>query len=362
MTGVPISPPSAGSLEPTVSRLNWLVIPAWMGSLLFHGVLGVSIVFFSQLWGPRGDMEGDGGDSFREIGIRMLPPGPSGGTGGTSDGESAASSTEPVAAAAQPQPEMVLPTQELPVALSLPQSSPTASIPSVIGPGLANSLTTVDIGGLVKPAKAGSGAVGAGSPGTGGGTGGGDGAGGGGGTSFLGVKGVGKRFVYVIDRSFSMASDNALQAAKLELLASLQRLNESQQFQIIFYNNKFVVLNARGGRFDVFRGTDAQRLMVTEQIREITPDAGTRHLPAILEALNFKPDVIFLLTDGSAESALDMRDLEQIRQHNRQGTHIHCIEFGRGEQSYLGDAGNFLKVLAKQNDGQYVYRNLKAGF
>jgi len=204
--------------------------------------------------------------------------------------------------------------------------------------------------------------MGLGSRGTGGGTGGGDGTGGGGGTSFLGVKGVGKKFVYVIDRSFSMANDHALQAAKIELLSSLQRLNETQQFQVIFYNNEYVVLNARGGRFQFFRGTDAQRLLVTEQMREITPAAGTRHLPALLEALNFKPDVIFLLTDGAAESALAMKDLEQIRLLNRQGASIHCIEFGRGEKSNLAGEGNFLKVLAKENRGEYLYRNLKAGF
>lgn len=178
----------------------------------------------------------------------------------------------------------------------------------------------------------------------------------------MGVKGTGKKFVYVIDRSFSMANDQALQAAKLELLASLQRLNETQQFQIIFYNNEYLVLNARGGRFDFFRGTDAQRLLVMEQIREITPAAGTRHLPAIQEALNFKPDVIFLLTDGAAESALDRKDLEQIRRLNRNGTHIHCIEFGRGESSPLVDGGNFLKVLSEQNRGEYLYRNVKAVF
>jgi hypothetical protein len=158
-----------------------------------------------------------------------------------------------------------------------------------------------------------------------------------------------------------MADDSALQAAKAELLASLQQLDEKQQFQIIFYNNDFVVMDTRGGRFDVFTGTDAQRMKVAEQIREIGPAGGTRHLPALIEALKFRPDVIFLLTDGAAESALDRRDLEEIRRHNRHGSRIHCIEFGRSSKSMLGEAGNFLKDLARQNDGRYVYRNLTDG-
>jgi len=316
-------------------------------------------------------MMGDGDGSFRQAGIRLLPPGPAGGSGGTgTDTAPPASSTENQPGTGSPSSAtgIAVPPVESsmpPIALSLPRPQQASGI---IGAGASMGLTTLPLDNLVRPSNPGGGGVGGiggiglGSGGTGGGTGGGDGAGGGGGTSFLGVKGVGKKFVYVIDRSFSMANDHALQAAKIELLSSLQRLDETQQFQIIFYNNEYVVLNARGGRFQFFRGTDAQRLLVTEQMREITPAAGTRHLPALLEALNFKPDVIFLLTDGAAESALAKKDLEQIRLLNRQGTSIHCIEFGRGEKSNLEGNGNFLRVLAKENRGEYVYRNLKTGF
>jgi hypothetical protein len=252
-------------------------------------------------------------------------------------------------AAATPQP-----VTAPPVSLDLPELSRT---PALIGPGAMPGVTPPLEAGLVRPGRAST----AGSGGTGGGAGGFGSGGSGGGTTFLGIESVGKRFVYVIDRSFSMAADNVFLAALIELQASLSQLNETQQFQVIFYNNEFVPLETRGGRFDMFRGTAAQRLKALEQMRGIEPSGGTRHLPALLEALKYNPEVIYLLTDGATESALDRKDLDDIKRHNRNGACIHCIEFGRGVKSPLGDAGNFLKTLARENTGKYAYRNVAAG-
>ncbi len=173
--------------------------------------------------------------------------------------------------------------------------------------------------------------------------------------SFLGITDVGQKIVYVIDRSFSMEDDNALQAAKSELFASLQKLDSTQQFQIIFYHDDFISLQPREG--DYFLGTDAQRLLVSNQIGPIYPKGGTRHLPALYQALSLKPDVVFLLTDGSAESALSTRDFESLRNLNQGRTRIHCIEFGRATSPIRGNA-NFLVRLSKENGGKYTYLNV----
>ncbi|SFH56378.1 vWA domain-containing protein [Planctomicrobium piriforme] len=330
------------------ASLAWLAIPSWLGSLLLHSAMLLLLMAFWKPAEPRGDFPGDGGDSFRSVGIRVDG-------NGNGDGQQPQPSSEPAPAPSPQQNQQA----SIPAPTSVNLQLPTAAQPSaVIGAGPLSGLPAINVDQLIKPSLPGG--NGTGGTGQGSGIGGPPGGGGGGkGTSFLGIGDVGKRFVYVIDRSSSMATDHALQAAKLELLSSIQRLDESQQFQIIFYNTEFTVLDTRGGRFDVFRGTDSQRLRVTEQIRDITPAAGTRHLPAILEGLKFNPDVLFLLTDGAAESALDRKDLEQIQKHNRGGTHIHCIEFGRGNASPLVDSANFLKELSRQNDGRYVYRNVR---
>jgi hypothetical protein len=60
--------------------------------------------------------------------------------------------------------------------------------------------------------------------------------------------------------------------------------------------------------------------------------------------------VVFFLTDA-AEPELSPAELEELRRINA-GTVINTIEFGAGP-ALGGD--NFLKKLARQNDGQHVY-------
>src|SRR5438132_9686839 len=57
-------------------------------------------------------------------------------------------------------------------------------------------------------------------------------------TKLFGLEARGSKFVYVFDRSGSMGENRnlPLRRAKEELLASLNDLNERQQFYIVFYN------------------------------------------------------------------------------------------------------------------------------
>jgi len=329
------------------------VVPSWLGSLSLHSLCLAVLFLMWKPAPPRGDFPGNGGDSFREVGIRVA----SGVPGEESTGDPPGAPPAPSTPAVTQTDPVSIPALSG-IALPLPEMP---APPSILGAGPATpSLGSSQIQRLIHPTTPGSGfGMGTGGEGTGSGLGGIPGTGGKG-TSFIGIGATGTRFVYVIDRSSSMSQDKALQAAKLELLASLQQLDETQQFQVIFYNQNVFTLDTRGGRFDVFRGTDAHRLRVTEQIRDVTPSEGTAHLPAILEGLKFNPDVLFLLTDGAAESVLDKKDLDTIRRHNRGGTRIHCIEFGRGRNSPYDQQANFLVELAREHQGRYVYRDTRS--
>ena len=59
-------------------------------------------------------------------------------------------------------------------------------------------------------------------------------------TKIFGIEARGTKFVYVFDRSASMSDHGGkpLRAAKAELLASLNNLDEHNQFYIIFYNEE----------------------------------------------------------------------------------------------------------------------------
>jgi hypothetical protein len=319
-------------------QLKWVTVPSWFLSAIFHLLLAVLLLYVAQLPSCRKDFGGDEGESFREVGIHERPAQVIDSDADESDDQAPHDSPadrqmNPLAA-----PEVAEAT-ESPVPLSLPSvETPTP----VIGAGQLPSPDAGNPNDLVQPLAPAQVAGGNRPPVAGG-------------TSFLGIEDTGKRFVYVIDHSFSMETGQALQAAKAELLASLAQLDETQEFQIVFYNHEPTVLQTRRGKY--FSGTDPQRLQVMEQIRVIRPSGGTRHFPALMEALRLEPEVIFLLTDGDAHSALSRKETEDLKRRNRNNARIHCIEFGMGRQR---DAGNFLKKLASEHGGQYTYRDIRS--
>jgi hypothetical protein len=202
----------------------------------------------------------------------------------------------------------------------------------------------------------GNGGGGGGNGGTG--TGGGNGSGGGiPGAGFLGLRDRGTRVIYVIDCSTSMANDNAMRTAKAALVASLQSLTESQQFQIVFYNNAPSLMKLRNASpGDLAYATEVNKTFARQYIAGIEPDLGTNHVPALQLALRLKPEVLFFLTDAD-EPQITPGELQELQRLNQGKTRIHTIEFGRGGE--LGENINFLKKLASQNGGTYRYHDVR---
>lgn len=172
-------------------------------------------------------------------------------------------------------------------------------------------------------------------------------------TQVFGVTGRGSRFVYVFDRSASMAGyeGRPISAAKRELIASLQSLGNVHQFQIIFYNERPHLMNARGANGpQMLYGNEQGKRVAADFIRGVVPDGGTSHLQALKLALQMSPDVIFFLTDAD-EPRMTTNELAQIARWNK-GTTINAIEFGSGPAS---GRDNFLRRIAEQSGGQHRY-------
>lgn len=167
----------------------------------------------------------------------------------------------------------------------------------------------------------------------------------------------GKRFVFVLDCSGSMAAPQGapIRKARSELIASLAGLNHHQQFQIIFYNTSTRAMQQRGKAAGLLYATDINRTLARQFIQSVEPDGGTDHLPALKRALSFQPDVIFFLTDAK-HPQLSSADLNEIRVRNGGKAKIHCIEFGEG---FPVKEGNSLDKLARQNRGSYRYYNVR---
>lgn len=179
--------------------------------------------------------------------------------------------------------------------------------------------------------------------------------------SFLGHNTSAESVVYVIDTSGSMVNNDALGFAKTKLMASINGLSPKQQFQIISYNEATTVMrlrNTKPGSFTLYRAVGPNQVLATRHINSLSAGGGTKHMPAIRAAFQFKPDVIFLLSD--AQTDLGPKDLSEIRHQLNKGgaTRIHCIRFGEGA-NLKSREGNFLRDLATQNNGSYSYLDVQ---
>ena len=220
-----------------------------------------------------------------------------------------------------------------------------SSLPALIGPGQAigggRTQSSSAPGSLIRPSEAGGAARigGVGGPGE---------------TTFMEISGVGKMFVYVIDSSSSMTGGR-LKAAQGQLKASLRLLQPNQKFAVIFFNEYRERLKLRRNDDQaVYFATDVNKELASHQIDRVTADRGTVPMPAILEAISLKPDVIYFLTDGD-ESELSPAEMAQVRQLSRSIT-IHVIKLGDGTLSSLSPS--WLERLADQSHGEYRELNI----
>jgi hypothetical protein len=191
-------------------------------------------------------------------------------------------------------------------------------------------------------------------PGTGGGGGSGTGSGGGAGggvgpgTEFFGAREHAGSFAYVIDCSGSMATRNALEVAKRELLASMGQLPPDARFAIVFYSLRATTLSDVKGHRGMMAATAVNKARVRSQLDAIVPDGGTDHMLALRAALALHPEVIFFLTDADL---MNNSDVAEILAESG-STRIQAIEFGRGAD--LGGSGP-LRRLASSSGGSYRY-------
>jgi hypothetical protein len=223
----------------------------------------------------------------------------------------------------------------------------------------------IELPGTAKSAKTAaelSGLLGSGSGDSGPGTGAGKGAGGGPGfgkgsgagkTEFFGIESHGNKIVYVFDRSNSMTSYDSipLQAAKMELLSSVERLQEDQQFYAVFYNHEPRLFEPPGfSRGRPYFATSENKATFREFLYRVQGDGGTRHVSALEWAVRKKPDVIYLLTDGEEKDDLSVADLQKLTRMNSGGASIHVIQF-----TLESRPNSTLVQLAKRNRGKHTF-------
>jgi hypothetical protein len=145
-----------------------------------------------------------------------------------------------------------------------------------------------------------------------------------------------------------MATRNALDFAKRELLTSLNQLSPDARFAVIFYNLYANVFSDPQAHKGLMAATAANKVRVATQLARVSPDGGTDHMLALKTALALRPEVIFFLTDADLMTTADVQEiLGQAR-----STRIQAVEFGRGLDL---DTSNPLRRLATGTGGTYRY-------
>lgn len=313
-----------------------VVVPSWLVSIVAHIVLFFAMAMILRgcsSSGTVGPKVGEG--TFREIGLHVpkeVVEKPA--DQNVADHNDALTRDD---GAPQPEKSPVVDDKSVSDLLSVPTNS---SLP-VLGPGPAASLKSpTDAKELIKS--------------SGRRPSGGDETSGLGQTTFFDIAAKGQRFVYVLDRSGSMFDHGAIRVAKEELVVSLAALEQTQQFQVLFYNQALLELTGNGDRPQMQWATDINRTLARQFISSVQPDGGTDHMPALKKALRYQPEHLFFLTDAD-QPILSARELNEIKTANNGRSAIHCVEFGKGPEL---SSDNFLKKLARENGGTYRYRDV----
>lgn len=155
-----------------------------------------------------------------------------------------------------------------------------------------------------------------------------------------------RSIVYVMDRSGSMSDTFSL--LQRELMRAIGSLERDQLFEVIWFNE--------GKPTELFSRLRAATLENKEQafgaIGRVVPSGQTEPLPAIRLGLSYKPDVLFLLSDGDfgEENKNIIRAIKQRNLNTR--TTINTILF---VYDTMGDGERVLRTIAESNGGVFKH-------
>jgi len=323
---LPNQSPSAPSASRQIDPVRRVELPSWLLSLLLHLVILLALGWLVQMT-PR---RGASGERTAEVGIALKR------IEGTAEYYEHGPSSDQASGRQHGPATAARSVQE--VLADTPAPDPSAALPAplpVIGPTASTAGGPLQLG-----------------PSTGQGIGPGAELGGKARVRVFGLEGQGRKFVFVFDRSESMSwhQQRPLRACKAELLAAIESLQSTHQFQIIFYNQEPLLFNPAGKPGRLAFATEQNKRRARSFIQSVTATGGTRHLQALLLALSLHPDVIFFLTDADEPEMTDA-ELAEVRRRAG-GTVIYAVEFGFGPQRRTD---NFLVKLARQNGGQHTY-------
>ncbi len=172
---------------------------------------------------------------------------------------------------------------------------------------------------------------------------------------FCGVEGGGNHFVYLVDSSGSMG--DAFESARSELIRSIDFLKAEQRFYVVFFDAESEYMRLNDAKRDEPRSvyaTAENKAALKRWAMRISMDRGRAPYDALRFALNLKPDVVFLLSDGEFPQGIEDLLKEENKIENLFGDRRpKCIVHTIGYHSKEGESR--MRRIAQQNQGQYRY-------
>lgn len=197
----------------------------------------------------------------------------------------------------------------------------------------ANALGIIGRGG-----SAGSAGSGRGGGGNGSGFGNGNRPGGG---EVFGVGGLpgAKSIIYVVDRSGSM--DTLSDFLKHELAKAVNRLNSTQKFNVIWFSDGEPHMLA----VNLVQATEDNKTRLFKHLQDVKMSGSTDPRQAIFKALQMRPELIYVLTDGNFEPEF----VQAVTKANTAKIRINAIGFVLPG----GEGHTNLERLVKENNGKF---------
>ncbi len=170
---------------------------------------------------------------------------------------------------------------------------------------------------------------------------------------FCGVEGGGNHFVYLVDSSGSMGA--AFESARAELLRSIALLKPEQRFYVVFFDENPDYMRLEDPSRDEpasVSATPENKRRLARWAAGIRKDRGRAPYEPLRFALELRPDVIFLLSDGEFPQRIEDQLRDENRYENLFGDSgpisiVHTI----GYHSREGELR--MRRIAEQNGGRY---------
>ena len=177
------------------------------------------------------------------------------------------------------------------------------------------------------------------------------------GAEFFGVKATGNTFVYIVDSSPSMRRDGAFDAARREIIRSLNSMKPKQRYFVSFFGKEIDPMVLETGEVEKYpvyaKPENLTKTIDWLNLVQVQKD-GLPPNNALVEAIGMQPDGIFLLFDG--DTKVDVAKF--LRRANRtddilnSGTPkvpIHVVHF------YQDEFQKQMRQVAEENGGTYRF-------